>query len=50
MFTDSLHIGFIVAAIGTLIGGLFALLVLPGRRRAWRSLPLPHLRPRRSNR
>ncbi|GIF15664.1 DHA2 family efflux MFS transporter permease subunit [Actinoplanes teichomyceticus] len=41
VFTDGLHIGFVVAAIGTLIGGLFALLVLPGRRRAAAKPPAP---------
>jgi len=33
IFTDGLRIGFTAAAIGTLVGGLFALLVLPGRKK-----------------
>ncbi|GAA3296380.1 hypothetical protein GCM10020295_26040 [Streptomyces cinereospinus] len=33
IFTEGLRIGFTTAAIGTLVGGLFALVVLPGRKR-----------------
>lgn len=33
IFTDGLRIGFTAAAIGTLIGGLFALVILPGRKK-----------------
>ncbi|MBP2706815.1 DHA2 family efflux MFS transporter permease subunit [Microbispora sp. RL4-1S] len=33
IFTDGLRIGFTAAAVGTLIGGLFALVVLPGRKK-----------------
>ncbi|MEV5177031.1 MFS transporter [Streptomyces flaveolus] len=33
VFTDGLRIGFTAAAVGTLIGGLFALFVLPGRKK-----------------
>lgn len=33
VFTDGLHIGFTAAAIGTLVGGLFALFILPGRKK-----------------
>lgn len=33
VFTDGLHIGFGVAAVGMLVSGLFALLVLPGRKK-----------------
>ncbi|MGW4500405.1 DHA2 family efflux MFS transporter permease subunit [Micromonospora sp. NPDC004336] len=33
VFTDGLRIGFATAAVGTLVGGVFALIVLPGRRK-----------------
>lgn len=33
VFTDGLRIGFTAAAVGTLIGGLFALFILPGRKK-----------------
>lgn len=31
VFTDGLRVGFAAAAVGTIVGGLFALIVLPGR-------------------
>ncbi|WP_433498668.1 MFS transporter [Sphaerimonospora sp. CA-214678] len=49
IFTDGLRIGFTAAAIGTLIGGLFALVILPGRKKRT-STPSPsaqHIPPRK---
>ncbi|GAA3378506.1 MFS transporter [Streptomyces sannanensis] len=46
IFTDGLQIGFTVAAVGTLVGGLFALLVLPGRKKPAAAAPAPAAAPR----
>lgn len=44
VFTDGLHMGAVMAAVATLVGGLFALFVLPNRRKPAAPAPAPAAR------